>query len=93
MQEQFSASGDKAVRLGLANMQQVGATRFSALTRFRGQPTGADRSAHGLSVDWQAWGWFLRLGCAHLIPTHQVTRGNQSRKPASLEWSALEIHV
>jgi len=46
----------KAVKLGLANMLQVGSTRFSALTRNRGQWTDADQSAHGFSVDWQAWG-------------------------------------
>jgi len=44
------------VKLGLANMLQVGSTRSSALTRNRGQWTDADQSAHGFSVDWQAWG-------------------------------------
>ncbi len=44
------------MKLGLANMLQVGSTRFSALTRIRGQWTNASRSAHGFSVDWQAWG-------------------------------------
>src|SRR6266478_6306909 len=56
MREQSRASGGKAVKLGLANMLQVGSTRFSALTRIRGQWTNASRSAHGFSVDWQAWG-------------------------------------
>jgi hypothetical protein len=44
------------VKLGLANMLQVGPTRFSALIRIRGRWTDADRSAHSLCVDWQAWG-------------------------------------
>ena len=44
------------MKLGLANMLQVGSTRSSALTRNRGQWTDADQSAHGFSVDWQAWG-------------------------------------
>src|SRR6266404_4175174 len=54
--EQSCASGGKAVKLGLANMLQVGSTRFSALIRIRGQWTDAGRSAHSFSVDWQAWG-------------------------------------
>ena len=44
------------MKLGLANMLQVGSTRFSALIRIRGQWTDAGRSAHSFSVDWQAWG-------------------------------------
>src|SRR5467141_1061000 len=37
-------------------MLQVGSTRFSALPRVRGERTDTNRSAHSLSVDWQAWG-------------------------------------
>jgi hypothetical protein len=37
-------------------MLQVGSTRFSALPRVRGERTDTDRSAHSLSLDWQAWG-------------------------------------
>jgi len=37
-------------------MLQVGFTGLLALTRIRGQWTDADRSAHSLFVDWQAWG-------------------------------------
>jgi hypothetical protein len=44
------------MKLGLANMLQVGSTPFSALTRIRGQWTDASQSARSLSVDWQAWG-------------------------------------
>ena len=54
--EQSCASGGKAVKLGLTNRLQVGSTRFPALTRIRGQWTDAGRSAHNLSVDWQARG-------------------------------------
>jgi hypothetical protein len=44
------------VKLGLANMLQVGSTRFSALTCIRGRWAKAGFSGHSLSVDWQAWG-------------------------------------
>jgi hypothetical protein len=44
------------VKLGLANIPQVSTTRFPALIRVQGQWTDAGRSAHSLSVDWQAWG-------------------------------------
>ena len=44
------------MKLGLANIPKVSTTRFPALTRFLGQWTDAGRSAHSLSVDWQAWG-------------------------------------
>jgi hypothetical protein len=44
------------VKLGKASMLQVSLTRLSALPRVRGQWTDAGRSAHSLSVDWQAWG-------------------------------------
>ncbi len=37
-------------------MLRVSFTRLSAFPRFRGQWTDAGRSAHSLSVDWQAWG-------------------------------------
>ncbi len=56
MQEQFSANGSKAVKLALASIPQVSATRFPALIRVQGQWTDAGRSGHSLSVDWQAWG-------------------------------------
>jgi hypothetical protein len=56
MQEQFSASGGKVVKLGLANIRKASTTRFPALTRFLGQWTDAGRSVHSLSVDRQAWG-------------------------------------
>ncbi len=44
------------MKLELTNILQAGSTPFSALPRARGQWTDAGRSAHGLSVDWQAWG-------------------------------------
>src|SRR5258708_27172614 len=55
-QKQFCASGGKAVKLGLANMLQVGFTGLLALAPIRGQWTDAGRSALGLAMDWQAWG-------------------------------------
>ena len=56
MREQYSASGGKAVTLGLINKPQPGITGLSALPCVRGERADADRSAHSLSVDWQAWG-------------------------------------
>ena len=44
------------MKLGLANIPQVSTPRFPALIRVQGQWTDAGRSAHSLSVDWQAWG-------------------------------------
>ena len=44
------------MKLGLAKTPKVSTTRFPALTRFLGQWADAGRSAHSLSVDWQAWG-------------------------------------
>src|SRR5258706_7191835 len=46
MQEQFSASGGKAVKLGEANMLQVGFAPLPALLRVRGQWADAGRYAH-----------------------------------------------
>jgi hypothetical protein len=92
MQEQFRASGSKAVKLGLANIPKLSTTRFTALTRFRGQRTDADRSAHGLSVDWQAWGtkgglcWrATRDGLRHVPagPPKPTDTGNQPRFESS----------
>ena len=54
--EQSRTSGGKAVKLGLANMLQVGFTGLLALAPIRGQWTDAGRSALGLAMDWQAWG-------------------------------------
>ena len=56
MRKQYSTSRGKAVKLGPTNMLQVGTTRLSALPCFQGERADADRSAHSLSVDWQAWG-------------------------------------
>ena len=56
MREQSCASGGKAVKLGLTNIPQVSTNSFSALPCVRGERADAGRSAHGLSVDWQAWG-------------------------------------
>ena len=56
MQEQYSTCGSNAVKLGPANMLQVGPTRFSALPRIPGERADAGRSAHSLSMDRQAWG-------------------------------------
>jgi hypothetical protein len=44
------------VKLGPAIILQVGSTRFSALTRIRGQWKDAGRSAHSHFVDRQPWG-------------------------------------
>jgi len=44
------------VKLGLTNIPQVSTNSFSALPCVRGERADADRSAHSLSVDWQAWG-------------------------------------
>src|SRR5260370_20857730 len=60
-QKQFCASGGKAVKLGLANMLQVGFTGLLALAPIRGQWTDAGRSALGLSMEWQFWGTKGRL--------------------------------
>jgi hypothetical protein len=51
MREQHCASGGKAVKLGLANMLQVGPTRYSALPCIRGQRTDPGRSA-GIQQRW-----------------------------------------
>jgi len=83
--EQSRTSGGKAVKLGLANMLQVGSTRFSALIRIRGQWTDAGRSAHSFSVDWQAWGtkgglcWrATRDGLRHLPAGPPKSRGHEN---------------
>jgi len=44
------------VKLGKTKAVEFIAGSISALPRFRGQRTDAARSAHSLSVDWQAWG-------------------------------------
>jgi hypothetical protein len=44
------------MKLGLTNIPQVSTNSFSALPCVRGERADAGRSAHGLSVDWQAWG-------------------------------------
>jgi hypothetical protein len=44
------------VKLGPTNMLQVGPTGLSALPCVQGERADAGRSAHSLSVDWQAWG-------------------------------------
>ena len=56
MQEQYSTSRGKAVKLGPTSMLQVGPTGLSALPCVQGERADAGRSAHSLSVDWQAWG-------------------------------------
>jgi hypothetical protein len=56
MREQYSTSRGKAVKLGPINMLQVGFTRLSTLPCVQGERADAGRSAHRLSVDWQAWG-------------------------------------
>jgi hypothetical protein len=56
MREQYSTSRGKAVKLGLTNTRQVGPTSLSALPCVQGERADAGRSAHSLSVDWQAWG-------------------------------------
>jgi hypothetical protein len=56
MREQYSTSRGKAVKLGPTSMLQVGPTRLSALPCVQGERADAGRSAHSLSVDWQAWG-------------------------------------
>ncbi len=88
MRKQHCASGGKAVKLGWANMLQVGFALLSALARVRGQWTDAGRSAHSLSVDWQAWGtkgglcWrATRDGVRHVPagPPKSPNTGNQPR--------------
>jgi hypothetical protein len=44
------------VKLGPTNKLQAGFTGLSALPCDQGERADADRSAHSLSVDWQAWG-------------------------------------
>ena len=44
------------MKLGETKAVEFIARGISALPRFRGQRTDAARSAHSLSVDWQAWG-------------------------------------
>jgi hypothetical protein len=56
MRKQYSTCRGKAVKLGPTNMLQVGTTRLSALSCVQGERADAGRSAHSLSVDWQAWG-------------------------------------
>ena len=56
MRKQYSTSRGKAVKLGPTNMLQVGTTCLSALPCVQGEQADAGRSAHSLSVDWQAWG-------------------------------------
>jgi hypothetical protein len=56
MRKQYSTSRGKAVKLGPTNMLQVGPARLSALPCVQGERADAGRSAHSLSVDWQAWG-------------------------------------
>jgi hypothetical protein len=62
MRTQHCASGSKNMKLGAANMLQVGFALLSAPLRVQGQWADAGRSAHSLSVDWQAWG--TRAGSA-----------------------------
>ena len=73
------------MKLGLANMLQVGSTRFSALPRVRGERTDTNRSAHSLSVDWQAWGtkgglcWrATRDGLRHVPAGPPKSRGHEN---------------
>ena len=56
MREQYSTSRGKAVKPGPTSMLQVGPTGISALPCVQGERADAGRSAHSLSVDWQAWG-------------------------------------
>jgi hypothetical protein len=56
MREQYSTCRGKAVKLGPTNMLHVGTTCLSALPCVQGEWADAGRSAHSLSVDWQAWG-------------------------------------
>ena len=56
MREQYSTSRGKAVKLGLTNTRQVGPTGLPALPCAQGERADVGRSAHSLSVDWQAWG-------------------------------------
>src|SRR6266852_5678429 len=88
MREQHCASGGKTVNLGEASMLQVGFAPLSALLRVRGQWTDAGRSAHSLSVDWQAWGtkgglcWrATRDGLRHVPagPPKSPNTGNQPK--------------
>src|SRR6266852_8102548 len=88
MREQHCASGGKTVKLGEANMLQVGFAHLPALLRVRGQWTDAARSAHSLSVDWQAWGtkgglcWrATRDGLRHVPagPPKSPNTGNQPK--------------
>ena len=76
------------MKLGPTNMLQVGPTRFSASPRVRGQWTDAGRSAHGLSMDRQAWGtkgglcWrATRDGLRHVPagPPISLNTGNQPK--------------
>jgi len=56
MRKQYGTSRGEAVKLGPTNILQVGTTRLSALPCVQGERADAGRSAHSLSVDWQAWG-------------------------------------
>jgi hypothetical protein len=56
MRKQYSTCRGKAVKLGPTNMLHVGTTCLSALPCIQGEWADAGRSAHSLSVDWQAWG-------------------------------------
>jgi hypothetical protein len=56
MRKQYSTCRGKAVKLGPTNMLHVGTTCLLALPCIQGERADAGRSAHSLSVDWQAWG-------------------------------------
>jgi hypothetical protein len=56
MREQYSTSRGKIVKLGPTSMLQVGPNRLSELPCVQGERADVGRSAHSLSVDWQAWG-------------------------------------
>ena len=88
MREQYSTSRGKAVKLGPTNMLQVGSTRLSASPCVQGERADAGRSAHSLSVGWQAWGtkgglcWRApRDGVRHMPagPPKSLETGNQPR--------------
>jgi hypothetical protein len=76
------------VKLGPTSMLQVGPTGHSALPCVQGERADAGRSAHSLSVDWQAWGtkgglcWrATRDGLRHVPvgPPKPPDTGNQPR--------------
>jgi hypothetical protein len=88
MRKQYSTCRGKAVKLGPTSMLQVGPTGLSALPCVQGERADAGRSAHSLSVDWQAWGtkgglcWrATRDGLRHVPagPPKSLNTGNQPK--------------